>query len=57
MKSAFKIGKAKKIKIDEKGQHIVLKLIGKCPAKVVRELKAAINVAVNQVLSLDAEGN
>ena len=49
MKSAFKIGKAKKIKVNEV-PHIVLKLSGKIPAKLVRELKAAINNVVQQAL-------
>ena len=49
MKSAFKIGKAKKIKVNEV-PHIVLKLSGKIPAKVIRELKAAINNVVQQAL-------
>jgi len=50
MKQSFKIGKAKKIKVDEKGSHIVVKLTGKVPAKIVRELKIKFNEAVQEAL-------
>ena len=49
MKQSFKIGKAKKIKVNEV-PHIVLKLSGKIPAKLVRELKVAINNVVQEAL-------
>ena len=51
MKSPFKIGKAKRINVDEKGSHIVVKLSGKIPAKIVRELKIKFNEAVQVVLT------
>jgi hypothetical protein len=51
MKPAFKIGKAKKINVDEKGSHLVVKLTGKVPAKIVRELKVKINQAVQEALN------
>jgi len=51
MKSPFKIGKAKRINVDEKGSHIVVKLSGKIPAKIVRELKTKFNEAVQVVLA------
>lgn len=51
VKSAYKIGKAKKIQIDEKGAHIVIKLTGKVPGKVVREIKQLLNAAVQEVMN------
>ena len=44
----FKFGKCKKTKIDEV-PHLVLKLTGKVPAKIIRELKLKINEAVVSV--------
>ena len=51
MKQTFKIGKAKKINVDEKGSHLVVKLTGKVPNKIVRELKMKINQAVQEALN------
>ena len=51
MKIAFKIGKAKKIVVNEKGPHLVVKLTGKVPAKIVRELKLKINEVVQEALN------
>ena len=51
MKPTFKIGKAKKINVEEKGSHLVVKLTGKVPAKIVRELKLKFNEAVQVVLN------
>ena len=51
MKQAFKIGKSKKINVDEKGSHLVVKLTGKVPAKIVRELKVKFNQAVQEALN------
>ena len=51
MKPAFKIGKAKKINVEEKGSHLVVKLTGKVPAKIVRELKVKFNQVVQEVLN------
>ena len=50
MKPAFKIGKAKKITLDEK-TYLVVVLKGKVPSKVVRELKIRLNAAVQDVLN------
>ena len=55
MKQTFKIGKAKKINVDEKGSHIVVKLTGKVPAKIVRQLKVKFNEAVQAVLNPASE--
>ena len=51
VKSAFKIGKAKKIVIDDKGSHLVLKITGKVPTKILREIKQLMNAAVQEVLN------
>ena len=55
MKQAFKIGKSKKINVDEKGSHLVVKLTGKVPAKIVRELKVKFNQAVQEALNPKSE--
>ena len=47
----FKIGKAKKMKVDEK-PYIVVKLTGKVPAKIVRQLKLDFNEAVQKNLNV-----
>lgn len=46
----FKILKAKKIKINEV-PHIVVKLTGKVPAKLVREIKQGFNQVVQGLLN------
>ena len=43
----YKIGKAKKMNIDDK-PYIVVKLTGKVPAKIVRQLKLDFNEAVQK---------
>ena len=45
----FKIGKAKKIKVDE-NSYLVVKLNGKVPNKICRQLKLLFNEAVSQTL-------
>ena len=47
----FKFGKAKKMKIDET-QYIVVKISGKAPAKIVRQLKLDFNEAVQKNLNV-----
>ena len=47
----FKFGKAKKMKIDET-QYIVVKITGKVPAKIVRQLKLDFNEAVQKNLNV-----
>ena len=46
----FKIGKAKKIKVDE-NSFLVVKLTGKVPGKVLREIKSRFNDAVQSVIN------
>ena len=47
----FKFGKAKKMKIDE-NQYIVVKITGKVPAKICRQLKLDFNEAVQKNLNV-----
>jgi len=47
----FKFGKAKKMKIDET-QYIVIKISGKPPTKIVRQLKLDFNEAVQKNLNV-----
>ena len=46
----FKIGKAKKIKVED-DCYLVVKLTGKVPAKVVRAIKLKFNDAVQSVVN------
>jgi len=50
----YKFGKAKKIKINDV-PHIVVKMTGKVPAKIVRQLKLDFNEAVQKTLIVQPE--
>ena len=55
-KTAFKVGKFVKKKIDDK-DFVLAKLSGKCSGKQMREIRAALNACIIQVLNKDEDSD
>ena len=53
-KNAFKLGKFVKRKIDDK-DFVLAKITGKCSGKQMKEIRAALNACVIQVLNKEPE--